>query len=192
MSGGTKATQTTNNNQATGGNDVLAVTGANAKRGGAIAAPGGVSIVLNTGGNKIKSSKGSADAGGKRGKGGKAGSASGNDAYRGSGDVTINTTVTDEGAIAHLSEIADHSIEALGYIAHDASANAGQVAQAGADFAAIAFPTGAALQVAGNLLNPQLINDGGGDQQPPPLLTDNEKTILILVGIGLSLWLLLE
>lgn len=188
-----QANQTTKNFQATSQSGTASSIEKQGK-GAANAVGNGISLVLNTGGNKVSSKNSKATAKPARANGTSGAtspSASGSDTSKttGSGAINVSIAQSDSGAIQAGTSVSLASIGAIKDANDNIVSLAEHALQQGASVAALAIPTYAAAEVAGNAINPQpvVVETGGGTDTG---FSGNTSKILIglsVVGFALTL-----
>ncbi|HWC61738.1 MAG TPA: hypothetical protein VHC44_18765 [Verrucomicrobiae bacterium] len=166
-------------------------------KGAAQAVSGGISLVFNTGGNKIssKDTVGNASTGKNKPVKGKttapadasppapAGSSGGANSAsnQAGGNIAVSIQQTDQGAVQAGTdvslaalEVAKQANDALLQSNTNSATLASLALQAGADVAAVAIPTYAAQEIAGNAINPQPVTES---------VTPSSNTNKILIGL---------
>jgi hypothetical protein len=171
----------------------------NVGKGGAQAVGNGISLVFNTGNNKIAPTGGGSGVARTRNNGAPltpapapapAVGSGNNPANQASGNIAVQISQTDQGSVqagATVSlaalTLANAANDALLQSNTNATTLAEHALQAGADVAAVAIPTYAAGEIASNAINPPTIIDsgGGGYGAPAPAISTGE----ILAGVGI-------
>jgi hypothetical protein len=189
------ASQHTENFQSGADNGGVASSVRSIGKGGSFAAGNGISLVLNTGGNKTTATKSKGGKKGRAGRGGTPAPASAGDVtppasggggtdsqnVSGSGDIKVNISQTDQGAVQAGENVSLAAIDAI-KSANEASLSLAQSAlQTGADVAAVAIPTYAAAEIAGQAINPQPIDQSQSQTTAQP---GNKKTLVWVAVIA--------